>query len=163
VPSLYADELQAMAAPPDDRLVEDRPDVATFTSEPFPAGLRIAGPALVRLGIGAAAASATTTAKLLEVSPDGTTRRLRDGAARHLGDSADRPVVVDLGAVAHQLAPGNRLRLEVAASAFPQLLPDDGSADPWTASTRSEAARSLRVGGAAGSTLTLTILASNQS
>lgn len=159
VPSLYADELQAMAAPPDDRAVAARPDVASFTSEPFAAGLTLAGPALARLGVATSGAGGHVTAKLLDVAPDGTTARLRDGAALHGPETAAAGFAVDLGSVAHRLAPGHRLRLEVAASSYPQFLPYAGeNGDAWTAPPPPASARRLAVGGAAGSTLELTII-----
>jgi putative CocE/NonD family hydrolase len=159
VPSLYADELQAMAAPPDDRAVAARPDVATFTSDPFAAGLTLAGPARARLGVAASGAGGHVTAKLLDVAPDGTTARLRDGAARHGPETAAAGFAVELGSVAHRLAPGHRLRLEVAASSYPQFLPPAGeSGDAWQGPLPPASARRLAVGGPAGSALELTTI-----
>ncbi|MBS1881999.1 MAG: CocE/NonD family hydrolase [Actinobacteria bacterium] len=158
VPSLYLDELQALAAPPDDRQLDGRPDLLRFSSDPFPAGLRIAGPVRVRVATTATATSAATTAKLVDVAPDRTTRRLSDGAAAHGADTRPRPVVIDLGDLAHDLAPGHRLRLEFAASSYPQFLPRAaGEGEGWAGDGRA-AERTLLVGGSNGSALELTVL-----
>jgi putative CocE/NonD family hydrolase len=148
VPSLYVDELQSLAAPPDDRLLAGRSDLLRFTSDAFPAGLRIAGPVRVRVATTAAAPTAATTAKLIDVGPDGATRRLLDGAVAHRADTRPSPVAIDLGDLAHDLAPGHRLRLEVAASSYPQFLPQQA------------AERTLVAGGPNGSALELTVLKS---
>lgn len=153
VPSLYADELQAMAAPPDDHLLTGRPDVLRFTSEPFSSGLRLAGPVTAHLATPAPAVATPTFAKLVAIAPDGRTRRLRDGAAVH-GPAADSErVAIELGDLGHWLAPGHRLRLEVSASSFPQFAIEDGG----------PVKRSLLAGGPRGSTLELTILQANRS
>jgi predicted acyl esterase len=56
--------------------------------------------------------------------------------------------VIDLGDLAHDLAPGHRLRLEVAASSYPQFLPQQASE------------RTLLAGGPNGSALELSVLKS---
>ena len=156
VPSLYVDELQALAAPPDDRVLDGRTDLLRFTSEPFAAGLRIAGPVLARIATTAASARAETTAKLVDVAPDGSTRRLADGAAAHGPDTRWRPLAIDLGDLAHDLVPGHRLRLEIAASSYPQLLPRPWG-ESWGSGTEA-VERTLVVGGPNGSALELTVL-----
>ncbi len=157
VPSLLLDELQCLAAPPDDRTIEARPDVTTFTSEPFPEGIEIAGPAVARLVTSSSTEGSAVTAKLLEVSPDGDTRRLREGAARQTSE-ADGIVNIELGVLAHRLPPGYRIRLEVSGSAYPQFLPEAGTPDPWRSRPSGLVQRELRIGGSDGSVLELSVL-----
>jgi uncharacterized protein len=159
VPSLFADELQSMAAPPDDRLVEDRADVLTFTSEPFGAGLELAGPVVADLVLSSSAATTHAMAKLVDVAPDGVTRRIGEGAALVRDAREERRVAVRVGSVAYRLRPGHRLRLEVASSAYPQHPPHPGTeADPWTATDLRATQQRLRTGGPHGARLSMTVL-----
>jgi putative CocE/NonD family hydrolase len=159
VPSLLEDELQTMAAPPDDRAVEARPDVLTFTSEPFAAGLDLAGPVVAGLMLSSSASSTHAMAKLVDVAPDGTTRRLGEGAALLRDARSERCVAVRVGSVGYRLLPGHRLRLEVASSAFPQHPPHPGTEhDPWTANAMRATEQRLRTGGPEGSRLCVTAL-----
>ena len=159
VPSVVADELQPLAAPPDDSVVETRPDVLTFTSEAFAKGLRLAGPVVADLAVGSSASSTHAMAKLVDVAPDGATRRISEGAALVLDTVAEARVGVGLASAGYLVRPGHRLRLEVAASDYPQHPPHPGTAaDPWTTTDLRASEQRLRVGGARGSQLHVTTL-----
>lgn len=145
----------------DERAVEARDDVITFTSEPAPEPLDLAGPATAHLAIGAGSGSTHVMAKLVDVYPSGRARLILDGAALVHDPDPASTVPVDLGHTGYRLRPGHRLRLEVASSAFPRYLPHPGTdEDPWLASRPVAIQQELRLGGAAPSRLELTILPS---
>lgn len=122
---------------PDERDVEVRPDVLTFTADPWAVDLDLVGDQEVLLEVSTDAGPSAVVAKLVHVFPDGTARRITEGAARLVthGDVAPPTVVrVDLGPTAYRIPAGHRLRLEVAASHFPRYLPALATgADPWSA------------------------------
>jgi putative CocE/NonD family hydrolase len=159
VPTLDADVWRPLLELPDELAVEARADVLTFTAEPVSDPLVLCGGVEAILDAGAERPGAHVTAKLVDVSPHGSARRIAQGI-RVLGSAApDAPVVVDLGPTAYRLAPGHRLRLEVAASDFPRYLPAfDPGADPWHATAGRPAEQHLRTGGPDGSRLRMSVL-----
>lgn len=121
-----------------------RPDVLGFAAEPASRDLLIAG--LVRAEIwsgaaadatsvapgGSAAGAADIAATLVDVAPDGRALNIAEGVRRRRDVGAE-PVCfeVDLGHVAHVVRRGHRLRLDIAAAAFPRVnhVPQRGSVE----------------------------------
>ncbi|MFJ4845739.1 CocE/NonD family hydrolase [Streptomyces sp. NPDC088733] len=106
------------AGPFDQRAIEARPDVLTWTGPPLPAPLEVAG----RITAVLAAASdgpAAWVARLCDVHPDGRSINLADGIALSPGGDP-MEVRVDLWSVAHAFRTGHRIRLQVTASAHPR-------------------------------------------
>jgi predicted acyl esterase len=158
VPSILLNERHPLGTPPDDRELERRPDVLTFTSDPVDAPLDLSGPAAADLTVGSSGPSMHVMTKLLVVAPDGSTRRLLQGAALVRDPSDDRRVVVDLGSTGFRVLPGHRLRLELSSSDFPHHVLHPGTDDdPWTATTYRVNEQRLLVGGGRGSQLRLTV------
>lgn len=122
--------------PRDQRTVECRPDVLTYTSAPLERELTVIGTVELQLFASAAAAGADFTAKLVDVHPSGRAEIICDGV-RRAGLGRDRNGVwalrVRVGACANAFVPGHRVRLEVSSSNFPRFLPRVGPeplADP---------------------------------
>ena len=111
--------MAGLAGALDQRLVEDRGDVLCFTSEPLAAALEIAGRVRLTLHAAASAHVEDTIAKLVAVEPDGAARWLAEGIARAQPGAA--ALEVELGAAGTRLAPGTRLRVEVAGSSLPRF------------------------------------------
>lgn len=134
VPSLEGDIMAHRLRRPDERDVQVRDDVVTFTSPPQRADLDLAGPVEATLAVSTTAPVGHLMAKLSDVYPEGPARRILDGAAVIGGETGPNVVRVDLGQTGYRVRRGHRLRLEIAASAFPRYiwLPGDG-ADPWSA------------------------------
>jgi uncharacterized protein len=133
--------------------------VLTFTSDAFSDVLDLAGPIVAWLGISASSASTHVAAKLTVVDPSGRTRRISEGIALVTGAQSEQRVAVGLGSTGFRVQRGCRLRLEIASSDYPQHLPHPGSeGDPWTTDDVRTATQRLRVGGAHGSRLELTVL-----
>jgi uncharacterized protein len=98
-------------------------------------------------------------AKLVDVDPAGRARRILQGGALVAAPSSDRPVRVELGHTGYRLAPGHRLRLEVASSDHPRYLWDPGTdEDPWSAEGGVSRRRTVRGGASASAVLTLSVL-----
>lgn len=136
VPSL--DEVpfrDLVVPPPDERAVESRPDVLTFTADAAADPLDLVGPVEVQLGVTADSAMLQVAVKLVDVFPGGRARRITDGC--YTGPATSGPVSLVLPDIAYRLRTGHRLRVEVAASAFPRYLPLIGESvsESWTAAT----------------------------
>ena len=147
VPSLEGEALDGWFHQPDERLTHVRDDVLTYTSDPYRTALDLAGPIAAELVVTAPSAGCHLMAKLSDVHPTGEARRIVDGAILIPSGGGEARVVVDLGHTGYRVRAGHRLRLDVAASAFPRYIVHPGTAqDAWSA-TRTRAARiGLRTG-----------------
>ncbi|WP_236047248.1 CocE/NonD family hydrolase [Streptacidiphilus fuscans] len=147
VPVTDADWWRPLLALPDERAVESRPDVLTFTGPPLAAPLCLAGPVRLALPLSVGPASGHVVAKLCAVAPDGTSRRILEAPQPVTRtDGAYAPVTVPLGDTGHLLPAGHRLRVQLATSCYPSYLP--GPAGRFA----------LRTGGHDGAHLDLTVL-----
>ena len=159
VPSTHADPFAYLLCWPDEREVQGRGDVLTFTGEPFAESLDLAGPVTVRLAVGSSASSTHVHVKLCDVYPDGSARMLLRGECLVRDPDPGRPVEISLSHTGHRLLPGHRLRLAIASSDFPLFLPHPGTEkNPWFATRGERNEQVLQTGGAAPSYLDLTVL-----
>jgi putative CocE/NonD family hydrolase len=139
--------------------VERRPDVLVFSSEPFTAHIDLAGPIRAEIQVGSSAPSMHVIVRVIDVFPDGRTRRIRDGAALVRCGGRDTHAVVDLGHTGYRIRDGHRLRVQIASSDFPRYLPYFGDdRNPWTATTGIPNEHRLRVGGSHASRIVLTTI-----
>jgi predicted acyl esterase len=93
------------------------------------------------------------------VKPDGGARRILQGGVLVTDSVSDRHVRVELGHTGYRLAPGHRLRLEIASSDHPRYLWDPGTeVDPWIAEGGTSRRRHLRGGANGSGVLTLGVL-----
>ena len=143
----------------DERVVQGRGDVLTFSGEPVSAPLDLAGPVSAWLALGSSCASMHVHAKLCDVYPDGAAHMLVRGDALIREAEYGRPVEVRLSHTAHRLLPGHRLRLAVACSDWPLYLWHPGTdEDPWHATNGEANQQTLATGGSAPSYVSLTVL-----
>lgn len=116
----------------DQRAVEQRPDVLTFTSEALSADLELCGPVTVTLYAATSAADTDWTAKLVDVHPGGRALNICDGIIRaryrHGVDHEElatpgepHEFQIDLGHTSIVLFAGHALRLEISSSNFPRF------------------------------------------
>jgi uncharacterized protein len=158
VPSLQGEVAHGRFRRPDEREVQVRDDVPTFTSAPLVTPLDLCGPIVARLVVTTTGASAHVMAKLSDVYPEGPARRIADGAALVNGGLEPSPVEVSLGHAGYRVRRGHRLRLEIASSAYPRYIWHPGTdEDPWQAIGARSSAQALHVGGNA-STLQLRVI-----
>ncbi len=123
--------------PRDNRALERRPDVLTYTSEPMTAPLVITGNVTAELFAGSSRPHTDFFARLCDVDPGGKSVNITDGILR-LADATEAPqrVAIDLWPTAHQFLPGHRIRLQVSSGAHPRYARNPGGGEPLaTAST----------------------------
>jgi len=123
--------------PRDNRALEQRPDVLTYTSEPLTSPLVITGNVTAELFTGSSRAHTDFFARLCDVHPDGKSVNITDGILR-LASATETPqrITIDLWPTAHHFMPGHRIRLQVSSGAHPRYARNPGSGEPLaTAST----------------------------
>jgi hypothetical protein len=134
----------------DQRAVEERPDVLTFTGDPLAGAVELCGPVAVVLHACTDAADTDWTAKLVDVHPDGRARNICDGIVRARYRHPDAPEElipagqvaefrIDLGATSIVLPAGHALRVEISSSNFPQFDAHPNIAGPIAEATAGDA------------------------
>ncbi len=125
----------------DNRVLEARPDVLTYTSEPLGADLEVIGVPAVDLHVASEREHTDVFARLCEVHPDGRSLNICDGLLRlspgQPESSADgtRRVRFDLWPVAHRFDRRSRLRLQVSSGAHPRYARNLGTGEPLATAT----------------------------
>jgi uncharacterized protein len=102
-PSIAGTVVGLSASPTDNRRLEARPDVLTFTSDPQAADLEVIGLVRIRLHVQASLAHIDMYARLCDVTPSGRSINISDGIVRltDAAPDAPHPVEFDLWPVAH--------------------------------------------------------------
>ncbi len=130
----------------DQRAVEARPDVLSFTSEVLRGDLEVTGPLSVTLHATTSAADTDFTAKLVDVWPDGRAMGVADGIVRARyrdGTGQPKPVPpgrvveysIDLIATSQVFKAGHRLRVDISSSNFPCFDRNPGNGAPAATAT----------------------------
>jgi uncharacterized protein len=121
----------APMGPADQRAAEEYNSVLVYTSEPLVEPTELIGDVTVTLYAATSARDTDWTARLCEVHPDGRSINLQEGIVRaRYRESQSEPSLLEpdriyrydisLGPVGVRIAPGNRLRVTVSSSDFPQ-------------------------------------------
>jgi putative CocE/NonD family hydrolase len=122
--------LSWLGGPRDQRAVEARRDVLSFTSDVLDTDLEVTGPLEVTLHAATSAADTDFTARLVDVWPDGRALGVADGIVRARyrdGTGQPSPVTpgqvyeygIDLIATSQVFKAGHRIRVDIASSNFP--------------------------------------------
>lgn len=117
----------------DNRPLEARPDVRTFTGEPLAAPLEVAGAPRVVVFVRCTRAHFDIFARVCEVDPSGRSVNVSDAIVRITPDSPARGeggwirVELELSALAHEFAAGHRLRLQISSGAHPRFARNPGT------------------------------------
>ncbi|MGO9937489.1 MAG: CocE/NonD family hydrolase [Terracidiphilus sp.] len=127
VPVIAPGGPQALNGPFDQAVLEMGNNLLIYTSEPVQQAIEVFGQPCVKLYAATSAAFADMVAKLVRVTVDGRAEFLCIGIARSSWLFRDSEYSADkiqawefaLDPIAFVLAPGERLRLEIASSAFP--------------------------------------------
>jgi uncharacterized protein len=140
-PSLAGTAVALSAGPTDNRRLEARPDVLSFTGDPQAADLEVIGSVWVRLYVQASVAHIDLHDRLCDVSPRGRSINISDGILRLTDATAKTPQTVefDLWPVAHAFRRGHRIRLQVSGGAHPRYGRNHGTPEPYATSTRLQA------------------------
>ncbi|WP_345564847.1 CocE/NonD family hydrolase [Nonomuraea rosea] len=118
----------------DNRKLEDRPDVLTFTSDPVPPDTTIMGTVTVSLHARSTLDHTDFFARLCDVAPKGTSTNLCDGIVRlHRGGT--QQITIQLTPTAHCFKPGHRIRLQISSGAHPMYNRNPGTGEPLTTAT----------------------------
>jgi putative CocE/NonD family hydrolase len=129
LPGLF---VAANAGPRDQRPIDGRSDVLTFTTPPLEHDVEVTGPIELVLFASSSARDTDFTGKLVDVHPDGRAEILTDGILRaRYRESMSEPqpltpgetyeLRVDLWATANVFRAGHRIRLDVSSSNFPRF------------------------------------------
>ncbi|WP_188197390.1 CocE/NonD family hydrolase [Nonomuraea sp. SYSU D8015] len=118
----------------DNRRIEARPDVLTFTSDPLPHDIDVIGPVRARLYARSSLPHVDYFARLCDVSPGGRSTNLCDGIVRLSQPGDVRTADIDLWPLAHRFARGHRIRLQVSSGAHPRFGRNPGTGDPLATS-----------------------------
>jgi predicted acyl esterase len=158
VPSTLVNPFAALYEYPDERAIESRPDVLTFTTRGWDEPVTLAGRVVAHLELTSDAPSVFLHVKLVDVHPDGRAHTLLFGQVVHEPSSGGMAEVY-LGHTGYRVEPGHRLRVHVASSDFPVFLPHPGTDEnPWDATTTRTNRHTLVTGGATPSYVSLTAL-----
>ena len=109
--------------------IDNRRDVVTYTTRPFPAPLTLAGDVELTLWARADQPSFDVSAVLSRVAPDGRVFNLTQGHCRLDAPSA-APMRVGMRALCASLGAGDALRLSLAGASFPAFAVNPGSGVP---------------------------------
>lgn len=112
----------------DDTRLARRDDVLTFTGDPLPADLYVAGSPVVELAHSCDNPHHDIFVRISEVDAKGRSRNVSDGFLR-LNDHTG-PVRLELDAVAHRFGAGSRIRLLIAGGSHPRFARNLGTAEP---------------------------------
>jgi putative CocE/NonD family hydrolase len=124
--------------PQDNRTLEARRDVLTYTSDPLDHDLEIIGPVSAELFIQSSLEHTDFFVRLCDVAPSGKSMNVCDGLQRLFPNRpiADvdgcRKVQIELWPTAYCFRRGHRLRVQVASGAFPRWNRNLGSGEPLT-------------------------------
>ncbi len=126
----------------DNRALEARPDVLTYTTPELPSATEAIGPVQVELWLRTSSAYFDVFARVCDVDPDGASFNVCDALARvapgrfeQFPDGTWR-VAFGLWPIGHRFASGHRIRLQVSSGAHPRYARNPGTGeDPLTATT----------------------------
>jgi putative CocE/NonD family hydrolase len=130
---LCCDPTHLPGGPRDQKEVEARPDVLVYSTGALNEDFEVTGPVTLDLFASSTAVDTDFTAKLVDVSPDGTAINLTEGilraSYRESTKGAPKPIVpgqiyeykIDLWSTSNVFLKGHKIRLEVSSSNFPRF------------------------------------------
>jgi uncharacterized protein len=132
-PSLGGPVLLSREPVLDNRPLEARADVLTYTTAPLPAALEAIGPVRVRLWVRASSPYFDVFARVCDVDAAGVSRNVCDALARVTPTRFEQlpdeswAVTIDLWPMAHRFAAQHRIRLQVSSGAHPRYARNPGT------------------------------------
>jgi uncharacterized protein len=125
----------------DNRELEARPDVVTFSTEPLRDTTEAIGPVAAELWVTSDAVSFDIFARVCDVDADGASWNVCDGLARVTPEADERrqgepvSVSVSLWPMGHRFAAGHRIRLQVSSGAHPRYARNPGTGEDVATAT----------------------------
>ncbi len=120
----------------DQRRLERRRDVLTYTSAVLEEDLEIIGPVAADLRVRSNREHTDFVVRLCDVAPDGESLNLCEGMRRlvpgapEAGADGVRRVAVELWPAGHRFRRGHRVRVQVASGAYPRVARNPGTGEP---------------------------------
>lgn len=146
----------ALAGRRDNRVLERRADVVTFTGDVLAEPVEVTGIPVVELVHRTDNPHADLFIRLCEVGADGRSVNLADGFRRPDPATTDDLVRIELDAIAHRFAAGSRIRLQVSGGAHGRYARNLGTAqDPATGQAMAGSRRTIQHGAGGSSRLLL--------
>jgi len=140
-PTIGGVMLGAAAGPCDNRALEARPDVVSYTSAPLDRDLPVIGLVSVVLYVRSSCEYTDFFTRLCDVAPNGVSTNICDGLLRLSPENitAGRDGIIrvrtDLWPTACLFAKGHRLRLQVSSGSHPRFSRNTGSGEPLATAT----------------------------
>ena len=130
-----------LTVPPDNRDLEARPDVLTYTSAPLDADLEVIGQVTAHLIVQSSLEHTDFFARLCDVDATGRSsgvcdalRRLTPGQPAAEADGTIK-LAIELWPTAHVFKAGHRVRLQVSSGAHPRFARNPGTGEPLGTAT----------------------------
>jgi putative CocE/NonD family hydrolase len=126
----------------DNRALESRSDVVTYTTAPLQRDETVIGPVSVELYVRSSVAYTDFFARVCVVQPDGRSLNLCDGLYRiqpgrgEVQSDNSLKITIHLWPTANQFKRGERIRLQVSSGAHPRWTRNYGTAEPIATATR---------------------------
>jgi putative CocE/NonD family hydrolase len=126
----------------DNRPLEERPDVLTYTTQPLKEHLDVIGPIRLALFVTSSLPYSDFFGRVCDVHPDGRSMNICDGLLRLEPDNimpqADGTLKIELEIIstAHRFLKDHRLRLQVSSGAHPRFARNLGTGEPLPTATR---------------------------
>ena len=128
----------------DNRELEKRDDVLTFTCAPLTEALEVIGNPVVELVHRTDNPHADLFVRLCEVRKNGRSINVSDGFQRLEPEKSSGTIRLRLDAMAHRFTPGTRIRLQISGGAHPRYARNLGTdEDPATSSNLAPSRRTI--------------------
>jgi putative CocE/NonD family hydrolase len=167
-PSVGGPVLLERAPVIDNRPLESRADVVTYTSEPLPAAVEAIGPVSVEVWLRTSSPYFDVFARVCDVDESGASWNVTDALARVTpeqyprGEDGVSRVAFSLWPIAHRFAARHRIRLQLSSGAHPRYARNPGTGeDPTTATALQAVDIELQHGSEHPSSLALPVVASS--
>jgi len=159
-----------VAGPVDQRPIESRPDVLSYTSAAMTEAVTIAGPVKMTLHASTDGPDTDWMVKLVDVAPNGFAMNIAEGILRaRFREGLDKPKLLKAGTVyeftvdmvgtANVFLPGHKIRVDIMSSNFPQFSVNPNTGDPLaTAGVGRKANNTVFHGGAKASAIILPVV-----
>ncbi len=141
-PSVGGPLMSPGGGPQDNRKLEARPDVLTFTTDALARDVEVMGPGNLVLYVRSDLENTDFFGRLCDVYPDGRSINVCDGFSRILpGSGLPQPdgsirIEIDLWPTAYQFRSGHAIRLQVSSGAHPRWNRNLGSGEPLASGSR---------------------------
>jgi putative CocE/NonD family hydrolase len=124
----------------DNRLLEERPDVLTFTTDVLDRDVEIIGDVTAEIWFRSSLRYADVFVRLCDVEPLGRSYNVCDGLVSLSGADEITCATVRLWPTAYRFKAGRRIRVQVSSGAFPRYARNPGTGEPRATATVLKAA-----------------------